>query len=712
MSKRTEKSLNEKLTVKLPQNLSKENILEQLETSYQDEKIVENPKKKNTVKRLIPIAASFAVIIGLLSAYFGLGLGNKTDGPTSSADNSGYSDKTEVMRYLSYDKIYAQFDEMRAGYEKENAQSFFTDIFNFGNDFITEESAGDFIAGEPTEDMEIAPESSADDSWGASSGTNNSSQGSGTAQNKEFGTTNRQEEGVDEGDIIKTDGNYLYIADAEGKLISIVDIKTDDMKEISQIVLKDNEFCREIYIAKDRLAVIGFSYDENKNADGDDFVTYGCVAYESGDNTTVKIYDISDRTAPKLLTEYSQEGGYENSRVIGTRLYCISTYYVDIYDDDYRDNCIPETEINGVCEKVSAECIFVVEDNKSPSYAVITAIDIEMGEEPYCEAILGNCDELYASSKGLFLSETIYDKDNYEETTKIYRFEYTAIGVNYKCMGKVAGHINDQFSMSYDGNYFRIATTFNKSDSVGDFVSMSADNRVNNLYILNNNMQIVGKVEDLAKGESIESVRFVGNMAYVVTFRQTDPLFVIDLTDPENPTVKGELKIPGFSEYLHPIADGLLLGVGYDGTESGTNGDCKVSLFDVSNPYEPKETSVVRVTEGEGSVYNSVGINHKLFVRLSENEFAVPFNVRWFVHSGEKGRERGTYYIRYKLEDGEICELSRYYMCAEETGIMGATYAGNIFYAVVDCYNQGTCVISYDLTTNTEVDRVLLNEWE
>ena len=182
--------------------------------------------------------------------------------------------------------------------------------------------------------------------------------------------------------------------------------------------------------------------------------------------------------------------------------------------------------------------------------------------------------------------------------------------------------------MSYDGEFFRIATTLDKVTVDGDSVSMSMGDRVNNLYILNNDMKIIGKVEDLAKGELIESVRFVGNMAYVVTFRQTDPLFVIDLNDPKNPTVKGELKIPGFSEYLHPMADGLLVGVGRDGTSSGTNGDSKVSLFDVSNPYEPKETVSLSVGNGKAFSYSSIGTNHKLFINLSETEFAVPFTMK------------------------------------------------------------------------------------
>ncbi len=278
---------------------------------------------------------------------------------------------------------------------------------------------------------------------------------------------------------------------------------------------------------------------------------------------------------------------------------------------------------------------------------------MQNGTEPSCEAILGDCDELYASAKGLFISETDYDEQA-QEITKIYRFEYTDTGVNYKCMGKV---------------------------------------------------------EDLAKGETIQSVHFVGNMAYVVTFRQTDPLFVIDLSDPENPTVKGELKIPGFSEYLHPIAGGLLVGVGYDGTESGTNGDCKVSLFDVTNPYEPKESSVLTVSGGTAECYPSVAENHKLYINLSENEFAVPFIVYSYVEVGDYLRNRTHLcYIRYRLDDNELCEVARYNIEDGNSRILGATYVENNFYIVVndgDYYNENdTYVVAYDLTTIEEIGRI------
>ena len=122
----------------------------------------------------------------------------------------------------------------------------------------------------------------------------------------------------------------------------------------------------------------------------------------------VKVYDITDRKAPELINEYSQEGNYESSRMIGTKLYVISTYFVNVYVDDYRDRCIPEVTVNGVCEQLPCDCISVIEESQSTTYAVITTLDISENKEPESTAILGNCENLYASSKGLFLCENVY----------------------------------------------------------------------------------------------------------------------------------------------------------------------------------------------------------------------------------------------------------------------------------------------------------------
>ncbi|MBQ4645603.1 MAG: beta-propeller domain-containing protein [Clostridia bacterium] len=687
MSRKTNDFLDKKMQVKLPESLSKDNILNSIDDSKAE--VIEIHKKKNMAKKLVPMVASLLLVVGLVGMYFGMGLGDKK---APVQNNAG--DITDVMSYQSYDKIYERFDKLHKEYEKNE----FWEIFLYAEGEARDDGAvADNVLSGDTAIPESAPEN-----------MNNGSvvMGTPSTQNKvQHGTTNTQEKDVDEGDIIKTDGNYLYIANADDKSISIVDVTGEKMVEASQIDLKDNEIVKEIYLNGDKLVVVGHLQIENKAEEKTRYEVSDCVVFIESD-TVVKVYDISDRKAPKLVNEYSQQGTYNNSRMIGTKLYAISTYNVNVYNDDYRDGCIPEITVDDACKRIPADSISIIESSESTTYAVITTLDISKKIEPESSAILGNCGNLYASSKGLFLCEGAQD-EKYQEITKIYRFEYTESGVRHVAEGKVNGYINNQFSMSYDGEYFRIATTFNKATVDGDSISMSVDDRVNNLYILNNSMQIVGKVEDMAKGELIKSVRFVGNMAYVVTFRQTDPLFVIDLSNPKEPTVKGELKIPGFSEYLHPITENLLVGVGQDGTMTGTNGDCKVSLFDVTNPYEPKESSVLKVSDGKAYCYSPVANNHKTYITLSDNEFAVPFSIDGYVYNDNDG----DYYIRYKLTAEGLCEIARLKVGDNGSQIMGATYVENTFYVVNNCFGNGTYVKAYDLTTNKEIDSIQTAEW-
>ncbi len=682
MSRKSNDFLDKKMKVKLPENLSKDNILNSIDNSKAE--IIEMPKKKNVAKKLVPMVASLFLVIGIVGIYM------SSQQKEVPVQNNG--DKTEVMQYQSYDKIYERFDALHKEYKKNN----FWDVFLYADEEARDDGVAEGDVAGDTATPNSAP--------GAMNGGSLKVETT-TDANKNFGTTNTQEKDVDEGDIIKTDGNYLYIANADNKSISIVDVTGEKMVEASQIDLKDNESVREIYIIDDKLVVVGYLQAENKAEEKTRYEVSDCIVFIESD-TVVKIYDISDRKAPKLVNEYSQQGGYNNSRMIGTKLYAISTYRVNVYNDDYRNACIPEITVDDACKRIPADCISVIESSESTTYAVITTLDISKNGKPESSAILGNCGNLYASSKGLFLCEGAQD-EKHQEITKIYRFEYTDSGVKHAAEGKVNGYINNQFSMSYDGEHFRIATTFNKATVAGNTISMNVEDRVNNLYILNNSMQIVGKVEDMAKGELIKSVRFVGNMAYVVTFRQTDPLFVIDLSNPKEPTVKGELKIPGFSEYLHPITENLLVGVGQDGTMTGTNGDCKVSLFDVSNPYEPKESSVLKVSGGNAYCYSPVANNHKTYITLSDNEFAVPFSIDGYVYNDNDG----DYYIRYKLTADGLCEVARLKVGDNGSQIMGATYVENTFYVVNNCFGNGTYIKAYDLTTNKEIDSIQTAEW-
>ena len=194
--------------------------------------------------------------------------------------------------------------------------------------------------------------------------------------------------------------------------------------------------------------------------------------------------------------------------------------------------------------------------------------------------------------------------------------------LEYTSTGSVPGEVLNQFSMDEKDGNFRIATT--------NSTNLKEENRTNNLYILNENLKMIGSLENLAKGEKIYSVRFLDNKAYMVTFVQTDPLFVIDLSEPTNPILLGELKIPGYSTYLHPYDENHIIGFG-ENTETKEDGNVvtigmKMALFDVTNPTSPKEMYSMDI--GERGTYSELLYNHKaLLFSKEKNIIAFPISI-------------------------------------------------------------------------------------
>ena len=220
-----------------------------------------------------------------------------------------------------------------------------------------------------------------------------------------------------------------------------------------------------------------------------------------------------------------------------------------------------------------------------------------------------------------------YEKNSktYDINTQIYKFYLKDATCTFVKTGTVPGSVLNQFSMDEKDGYFRIATT--------DSTSWNDESNTNNLYVLNENLEIVGKIEGLAPGERIYSVRFMGNRAYMVTFVQTDPLFVVDLSNPRDPQVLGELKIPGYSKYLHPYDETHLIGFGENtkvvnygyGDQVITDG-MKMSLFDVTDPENPTEMYSVNI--GEEGTYSELLYNHKaLLFSKEKNILAFPISI-------------------------------------------------------------------------------------
>ena len=284
---------------------------------------------------------------------------------------------------------------------------------------------------------------------------------------------------------------------------------------------------------------------------------------------------------------------------------------INSYDllPSYSDTAISEQKIT-----ISPENIYYCPGDLQNTYLLVGAFDITSDTPCIPDTILGSGDTIYMNAENLYIARQNWLSDSESSgkvTTDIYRFSANEASLNYTGSGSVDGYIINQYSMDEYNGFFRIATTSTDSDW----------NESNNVFILDSSLNIVGSITDMAPGETIQSVRFDGDTGYVITFEQIDPLFVLDLSTPENPSVLGELKIPGFSEYLHPFGDNLLLGIGrhtselYSRDEYGnetiegiTDKGLKISIFDVNDPSTPTEISKI-VLGSDWNTYSEVSYN-------------------------------------------------------------------------------------------------------
>lgn len=439
----------------------------------------------------------------------------------------------------------------------------------------------------------------------------------------DYSTTNVQVEGVDEADIVKTDGNYIYYLDHN----TIHIIKAETLEEVSTITygMEDDSSeqfsAREFYIVNNRLVVLGDSYTYNtttlKRASNYDDLED--VAYiDSSSYAQAIIYDITYKDNITELRKIKLDGSYINSRMIGNNLYFISNK-TPMYYANATDYEILPSYIDGVKEKtyIPAENIIYFPKTNNFSYVLIAGVDISKDEEMNVESFFGAwTNKIYASENNLYLPIT----QNYfwNETTRnlMYKFSLNDSKVEFVAKGEFEGYLDSQFSIDEYNGFLRVATTLEYNEDSS-----------NTLYIFDENLNEVSKLTDIAKGERIYSVRFMGKVGYIVTFEQVDPLFVVDLSDPYNPEIKGELEMPGYSSYLHPYDETHIIGIGYNVKSNGyggvTNTNMKMAMFDVSDLNNPKEMFSVNI--GDEYVYSELNYNHKaLFYSKEKNLIGFP----------------------------------------------------------------------------------------
>lgn len=480
-----------------------------------------------------------------------------------------------------------------------------------------------------------------DDMLSVDSTTNANSKNE-TATNEvanDYSKTNTQVQGVDEADIVKTDGTYIYYLTNE-KLTIINTENASQMKEMSTIKFDETFTPEELFLNNDKIIVIGtrYEYDKTERKIGID-EDYLYPNYMDKTYTSAKLYNVKDKINPTLERTVEVEGDYLTARMIGSNVYIASNKYMyyayicntykstELNEDDFKPHYL-DTATSNETKSINFDCIYYIPEFEDTNYLNIVAFNITNNQEANVESYLGAGEEIYASKENLYVTKTKYDyerKNKTSITTEIYKFNLNNANCTFAKAGDVPGSVLNQFSMDECNGYFRIATT--------DSTSWNSESNTNNLYVLNENLETIGKIEGLAKGERIYSVRFMGNRAYMVTFVETDPLFVIDLSNPTTPTVLGELKIPGYSKYLHPYDETHLIGIGEDtevvnygyGDRVVTNG-MKMAMFDVTDPNNPQELYNVKI--GEKGTYSELLYNHKaLLFSKEKNIIAFPISI-------------------------------------------------------------------------------------
>ncbi|MBI5347492.1 MAG: beta-propeller domain-containing protein [Candidatus Aenigmarchaeota archaeon] len=415
----------------------------------------------------------------------------------------------------------------------------------------------------------------------------------------EYSTTNIQVEGVDEADIIKTDGEYIYAVSGT-KIFIIRAYPAENAEIISSIDVKDF-VPSDILIEEGRLLVFGSEQrsDQLLLKEGVGLYRY---PYYSG-NAGAKLYDISDKQHPVMIKDIGFEGNYITSRMIGSFAYFVINSYPHL-----ESNCsgiIPLYREDGN-EKPVAKCteIGYIEPVQAGNFITIAAISLRDGSVSK-ETIVGSGQNVYASEDNIYIAQQSWPVYG-EEKTHITKFRIKDGKIEFAASAEVQGHVLNQFSMDEYNSYFRIATTSGKW----------GESSSNNIYILDESLSPVGSLEALAPGESIYSARFMGSRCYLVTFKKVDPLFVIDLSDSANPKVLGKLKIPGYSDYLHPYDDTHIIGIGKDTTESEGSfawyQGVKMAVFDVTDVENPKELHKVII--GDRGTDSDVLRDHKAFL--------------------------------------------------------------------------------------------------
>lgn len=624
--------------IEVPDHLKPDQIWELLEHRKQ--------KKRFPIFRIGVLAAACIVVVSGILLWTDQRMGQK-DGDTGKNAGSQISESKELAMAESYDQIYQY-------------------VKSYQDSMMTREAV--------TYDLGSTEEASLDSSVSANSFGMKQEYG----ESGDYSQTNVRQEGVDEGDIVKTDGTYLYVVEENGYVADIISANGGDMVKCGSVTLEKEYTIREIYLDTERKRMVLICQKECDLYEEEAEDVVSDQGYMTADGWTVETealtYDIADVTEPKEIGRMSQSGNYNTSRMANGYLYLFSEYYVN--DPIVRED--PSTYVPLINDKGMEQAdICLPQVSQGCMYEVITSIDIANPDE-ICDstAIFSKGGKTYVSNQNIYYYETQW-KDSDRSTTTVRKFAYQDGELEGKAQGSFAGYLNDTFSIDEYQGKLRVVTT---------------DGDTNAVYVMDESLEITGAIEDLAKDERVYSARFIGDTGYFVTFRETDPLFSVDLSDPDNPKIIGELKIPGFSEYLHFYGKDRLLGIGMAADENtGETEGVKLTMFDISDRTDVKEEATYVIEEVYGT---DVAYDYKAVLADPQK------NLIGFAAYGIRGED--YYLFTYEEETGFVCKLQEEINGNSSGGTRGL-YIGDTLYVI-----QGNVIEAYDLANSKKTGDIIL----
>lgn len=666
---------------------------------------------------------------------------NEAGGKASIVSPIG--DYAENMRVETSDGVYVlssykELNEYVVAMATKRQNTY--DYYDKKDDFLYEE---DMMNGSSADDMEIAIDEEAP----------TTSQEDNQGENTDYSDTNVRTEGVAEADVVKTDGKYIYYlksglgVNSEIARLKITSAEGADSKAIAEMLL-DDDILNAIKAAdKD--------YAENKKTvdievadvelivSGDKLVAviqpYVYVKYPANycmSLTVILAYDISDKTAPQLINSFTLEGEYDSCRLVDGYVYV----FANLTDYDMQGiyehkNCTEEEAAEVYAPKVCgkylpAENVYITDCESFNQYHIMATLDVSDMSKMYdVKAVLGEDGFVnkYVSGSNIYIITDMYgeyytaledaaenEQVTVNEQSEILRFSYENGKITSNGRVIIDGSVGDEFDIDEYNGYLRIAVSTRSNEysrrqvdveyyngaewlkeTGWDYdIMWSSDTEGSALYIYDENLELTGSIPQLKENERVYGVRFDGDIAYVVTYEQTDPLFTIDLSDPANPKIMGELEIPGFSTYLHKWDENKLIGLGYD-----ENLQIKISTFDITDKYDVRETDVCSLVD---VWWTEALYNHKaIFVSPEKNLIGFSVDEDCNLDDDYLGYGFCTVYKIFSYVDGKLEEVIACPLSESDYGVRGM-YIGDYIYIV----SAKSGVTVYDMTTYEKVTQV------